>query len=162
MHYRKKLLWSHKCSEDSKLCDLCEEGFLLDKIGGCAYVPNCELSYNGKCIQCEQEYILIGEKNNFQICKSINTEDLKNCKLINTINGLCDECEEGYNLNKGDLKCGEVENCYKTNYGICSSCIDGYCLNKKTNKCIKNDEFFINCKETLDGEKCDSCLSSFF
>ena len=154
--------YCHKCSEDSKLCDTCEEGFFPDKIGGCAYVPNCELSYNGKCIQCEQEYILIGEKNSFQICKSINTEDLKHCKLINTINGLCDECEEGYYLNKGDLKCGEVENCYKTIYDICSSCIDGYCLNKKTNKCIKNDEFFINCKETLDGENCDSCLSRFY
>lgn len=154
--------YCNQCSEDEKLCISCEAGYFPDKIGGCAYIPNCELSYNGKCLKCEDEYILIGDKNSFQICKSINTQDLKNCKKINTLNGLCDECEENYYLNSGDLKCSETENCYESIYSICSKCIDGYCLNKKTNKCMKNDESFFYCKETIDGENCDECLFNFY
>ena len=47
-----------------------------------------------------KDYILIGE-DHLKICKSLNSEDFKNNKNINTTNGLCDECEKGYFLNKG-------------------------------------------------------------
>ena len=154
--------YCNQCSEDAKTCNVCEEGYYPDKIGGCSYIPNCYSSYKGKCLQCEEEYILIGDKNSFQICKSINTEDLKHCKIINTINGLCEKCDDGFYLNIGDLKCSEIENCYQTIFGVCSSCIKGYYLNKKENKCIKNDDNFIYCKETIDGENCDSCFSGFY
>ena len=154
--------YCNQCSDDQKLCISCEVGFYPDKIGGCAYVPNCEISYNGKCLKCEEEYILIGDKNSFQICKSKNAEDLKHCKKVNEINGFCNECEEGFYLGKGDLKCIEAENCWESVYGICSKCIDGYYLNKKTNKCLKNEDNFIYCKETIDGINCDNCLSNFF
>ena len=152
----------YKCSEDLSICLTCEQGYFPDKIGGCAFVPNCYSSYKGKCLQCEEDYILIGEENTFQICKSLNTEDLKHCKIINKINGLCDQCEEGFYLNEGDLKCGPIEHCYEAVYDICSLCVEGYYLNKQENKCIKNDEDFIYCKETVDGKNCDSCLSRYF
>lgn len=154
--------YCNKCNEDSKLCITCEEGYFPDKIGGCAYIPNCESSYKGKCLKCEEDYILIGDKNSFQICKSINSDDLKNCKTINFLNGFCEECEDGFYLSSGDLKCGKTENCYENIYGICTSCIEGYCLNKKANKCIKNNEDFYYCKETIDGKNCDSCLDGFY
>ena len=152
----------YKCSEDLSICLTCEQGYFPDKIGGCAFVPNCYSSYKGKCLQCEEDYILIGEENTFQICKSLNTEDLKHCKIINKINGLCDQCEEGFYLNEGDLKCGPIEHCYEAVYDVCSLCVEGYYLNKQENKCIKNYEDFIYCKETVDGKNCDSCLSRYF
>ena len=43
----------NQCSDDQKLCVSCESGYFADKIGGCAFVPNCESSYKGKCLQCE-------------------------------------------------------------------------------------------------------------
>lgn len=152
----------NQCDEDFKKCIFCEEGYYPDEIGGCAYIPNCYSSYNGKCLQCEEDYILIGDKNSFKICKSKNTEDLKYCEIINTLNGLCEKCQEGFYLNSGDLKCSEIENCYQANYGVCLSCIEGYYLNKKANKCLKNNENFIYCKETIDGETCDTCISRFY
>ena len=80
----------------------------------------------------------------FQICKNKNSKDLKYCKKINTINGLCEECQEGFYKNKGDFKCSEIENCYESVCSICTSCIDGLCFNKKENKCIKrNENFFL-------------------
>ena len=154
--------YCNQCSDDQKLCISCESGYFADKIGGCAFFPNCESSYKGKCLKCEEGYILIGDKNSFQICKSINTEDLKYCEEINNITGLCDKCQEGYYLGKKDLKCTETEHCSESTFGICFSCIDDYCLDKKNNKCIKDGENLIHCKETLDGINCDSCLLNYY
>ena len=154
--------YCNQCSEDQKICTSCESGYFPDKIGGCSFVANCESSYKGKCLKCDEGYILIGDKNSFQICKSENTEDLKHCEEINNLTGLCDKCQDGYYLGKTDLKCTETENCSESVFGICSSCDDGYCLDKKNNKCIKNDEILVHCKETLDGKKCDSCLFSYY
>ena len=154
--------YCNKCSEDSKICISCEEGYFPDKIGGCSYIVNCEQSYKGKCLKCEEDFILIGDENTFQICKNKYSEDLKHCKSINIRDGFCEECEENFYLNKGDFKCSEIENCYESIYSICSSCINGYYLNRKENKCIKNDENFLFCLETIDGEKCDNCIFGFF
>ena len=154
--------YCNECSEDSKLCVNCEEGYFPDKIGGCSYIINCELSYKGKCLKCEEDYILIGDKNNFQLCKSKYSQDLKHCKNINIISGLCDECEENFFLNKGDFKCSETENCYESIYSICSLCNDGYYLNKKENKCLQIDEIFNHCKETIDGKNCEICNFGFY
>ena len=158
--------YCNKCSLDSKLCILCEEGYFPDKIGGCSLIPNCELSYKGKCLQCEEDYILIGEKNSFQICKNLNSEDFKHCRNISTINGFCEECEEGFYQNKGDFKCSEIENCYESIYSICISCIEGFYLDKKENKCKKineeEDKNLLFCKETIDGINCSICIFGFF
>ena len=116
------------CDEDQTLCVSCESGFYPDKIGGCSYTNNCETSYKGKCLTCISDYILIEDEG---FCKSIHTEDLKNCLNISNQNGTCLECKNGYFLNEGDLKCIDTEFCYESTFGICDSCINGYYIDKK-------------------------------
>ena len=53
-----------ECEEDSKLCKICEDGYFPDQNGGCSYTNNCEISSQGQCIKCKDNYILIGENNN--------------------------------------------------------------------------------------------------
>ena len=151
-----------ECEEDGKLCLKCEENFFPDKMGGCSYTNNCQSSNKGNCLNCNDGYFLFGEENGPKICKYLNTEDLKNCKTINTISGLCEECNEGYNLNQGDSKCVEAKNCYESSFGICTACDVGYYLNKKKDICEKTINNLIYCKQTLDEKNCDICYFGFY
>ena len=154
--------YCNECNEEKTLCKACEDGYLPDENGACSYINNCEISYKRECLKCKNDYILIGEQNNFKLCKSIFSTDLKNCKIINKSNGLCETCEEGYYLSKGDQKCLETQNCYESNFGKCLACNNGYYLNKKEDKCFLQDNKFYHCKETIDGEKCDKCDNNFY
>ena len=154
--------YCNECNSEETLCNTCQPNFYPDKVGGCSIVPNCESSYEGKCVQCEEDYILIGDDNGFKICKNKNSLDFKNCKIINVITGLCDECENGYYLNGGDLKCSQTENCYEIVFGICSSCIEGYYLDKVKDKCVKIKDKFVYCQETIDGINCDVCKNNYY
>jgi hypothetical protein len=151
-----------ECNDENNLCAKCEVSFYPDENGGCSYVNNCELSYNGKCLKCKTDYILIGEEKGFKICKSLYTSDLKNCHSIDKTTGFCEICEEGYYLNKGDKKCIKTENCYESSYGICSICNSGYYLDKKEDKCFLQENQFIHCKETLNGITCDECENNYY
>ena len=151
-----------ECDENGKYCLKCEENYFPDKIGGCSYTKNCEYSNKGKCLNCVNGYILFGEQNGPKICKSKNSEDLKNCKNISPITGLCEECKEGFNLNPGDFKCIEIKNCYESSFGICTSCDVGYHLNKKKEKCEKTIDTLFFCKQTLDEINCDLCHFGFY
>ena len=51
----------YKCNNEENLCELCEEGYFPDENGGCTYTLNCEISYQGKCLKCKDNFILIGE-----------------------------------------------------------------------------------------------------
>ena len=62
----------------------------------------------------------------------------------------------------GDKKCSKVENCNESAYGICKICNDGFYLDKNDNKCNKQVENFINCKLSIDGNKCDECIDEYF
>ena len=145
------------CDEVQKLCISCEPGYYPDKIGGCSYITNCETSYKGKCLTCIEDYMLIQETG---ICKSIHSEDLKNCLTISNTNGTCLECNDGYFLNEGDLKCTNTKYCYESTYGVCTTCIEGYYINKKNDKCEKVE--ISNCRQTLDGINCDKCNDNFY
>ena len=145
------------CNEEETLCLSCEPGYYKDEIGGCSYTTNCKTSYKGKCLTCLDDFILI-QQNGF--CKSIHTEELKNCKTISNVNGTCVKCEEGFFLNEGDYKCTETEFCFESTYGVCNSCIDGYYIDKKNDKCVKSE--IPNCKQTLDGINCDICKNEFY
>ena len=145
------------CNEDETLCISCEPGYNPNTIGGCSYTENCAASYRGRCLKCIDEYILV-EENGF--CKSIYTEDLKNCLTISNVNGTCLECKDGYFLNEGDLKCTDTEFCYESKYGVCISCVDGYIIDKKNDKCIKVE--IPNCKQTIDEINCDECNDGFY
>ena len=151
-----------ECDNEEKLCQKCEDGFYQDEVGGCTITQNCEISYKGKCEQCKEGYILVGEENHFKICKNLNSDDLKNCKKINYSNGLCDACEDGFFKNKGDSKCSNIENCYESIYGVCNSCIAGYYLNAKNGICQKVENKFFNCKQTIDEINCDKCNKNYY
>ena len=151
-----------ECEDNGKYCKKCEESYFPDKSGGCSYTKNCQFSVNGKCLYCINGYILYGEENGPKICKYLNIDDLKNCKKISSITGLCEECNEGYNLNPGDLKCVDTKNCYKSSFGLCTSCDVGYYLNKKKGICEKTIDTLLFCKQTLDGNNCDLCNFGFY
>ena len=155
-----------ECDEEGHLCKICEDGYYPDDNGGCSYTNYCQISFKGECIKCKENYILIGIDDNLnegiKICKSINSEDFKNCKLINMATGKCMECNDNYYLNKGDNRCSTTENCNESNFSICKECVKGYYLEKRLNECIKQDDSFFGCKETLDGKKCDKCEDNYF
>ena len=149
--------YCYECDNFGELCTKCEIGYYPDKNGGCSYTDNCKISDKGECIECDTDFILLGKDFQFKICKSLNTEDFKNCKEINKEKGYCWECEDGYFSNGGDGKCTKIENCYESMYGNCLSCNYNYYLNKKENKCYLKSGNFLYCKQSLDGKNCDIC-----
>ena len=154
--------YCEQCQENENICQICEDGYIPDENGGCTYANNCEVSYEGRCIKCLEDFILIGEnKYNFygeiNICKSINSEVFKNCQIIDKEKGICKLCEEGYFLTGTDKKCINIENCAESKYGICKKCNGGFYLDKLQNKCLRQNGVFMNCKISLDSKKCDVC-----
>ena len=57
-----------ECDKDGKLCKNCDDGYFPDENGGYSYTNNCKISYNGECIECQDNYILIGQLYNLKIC----------------------------------------------------------------------------------------------
>ena len=151
-----------ECTDDQTLCKECGEGYYPDENGGCSYSDNCEVSYNGKCIKCKDNFIFVGMEDSIQICKSLNSEDLKNCLEISTTKGVCEKCEEGYYLNLGDKKCTKTEHCSESSFGICKKCSNYYYLNKKEEKCVVQGNNFYNCRESLNGDACDACNDNYY
>lgn len=159
--------YCEKCNFEQNLCEKCENGYFQDNNGGCSYTDNCEISYNGECLKCKNDYILIGIRNYYdtlKICKYIYSTDLKHCINIDVIDGHCLECEEGYNITKGDKKCTNTENCFEMENGECNSCMEDYYLDKKQKKCIEkiNEKKFQNCKISLNGKNCSECDDNYF
>lgn len=155
-----------QCSEDGKLCKECDISYFPDENGGCSITDNCEVSFKGNCLKCKNNYILIGKRNYYydyiKLCKSLNSENLINCKSINDENGICRECEEGYYLTNYDKKCTKVENCEISLNGICKKCKYQYYLNLEEQKCIIQSGLFLNCKISNDGKKCDECNDDYY
>ena len=127
-----------ECDLDNKLCNICENNFYPDENGGCSYITNCEISYNGHCLKCKEDFILIGK--NFKFCKSLISEDLLNCYKINTETDFCEKCKEGFYLNTGDQKCIKTNNCEESSYGICTKCGLSYYLDKSKEECILKEK----------------------
>ena len=154
-----------KCNSEGKICEKCEEGYFPDENGGCSYSNNCDISLNGECLICKEGFILIGQQfsliKELKICKSINSDDLKNCKRINTIKGICVECEPGFYKNIGDNRCTKTENCYESVFGVCLKCNDYYYLNKLEDKCIVQNDYLSHCLESLDGKRCSLCEENY-
>ena len=155
-----------ECDEDSKLCKVCEDGYFPDENGGCSYTNNCLISDNGQCIKCKDNFMLIGENSylyqGFILCKSINSEDFKNCEEINIRKGICKKCKEGFYLNAGDNRCTETANCTKSSFGKCKICHNNYYLDNRDNACKKKEGAFSHCKQTLDGKACDICEDGYY
>ena len=150
------------CKLDN-LCEKCEEGYFPDAIGGCSNTDNCEISKNGKCLKCIENFLLIGDVNDkFTFCKSLNSEDFKNCKEFNQTKGFCGKCEDNYYLNKGDHRCIEIKNCFESSFGVCQKCIDRYYYNKTGNECRMQTSFLYHCKLSINNETCDICDEGYY
>ena len=155
--------YCNECDNEKRLCKTCETGFYPDENGACSYTNNCLISENGICISCNENYILIGTKETtLKNCKYLFVEDFKNCEEINTINGLCKKCENGFFLNANDKKCIKTENCAESSYGVCTLCKNGYYLDKKNEICVERNEQFLNCLETIDGKVCEKCEKGYY
>ena len=150
------------CNDQNTVCQECETGYYPDENGACSYTENCEISYNGKCLKCKQNFLLVGDS--VKVCKNLNLDNLKNCKNINNSNGLCEECEENYYLTKEDNKCIEIDNCKYAVYGVCQKCVSGFYLDKKNDKCVSktSNTGFEFCKISIDGESCAECDDGYF
>ena len=159
-----------ECLEDGYLCKECDIGYFKDENGGCSITDNCEISYKGECLKCKENFVLVGSKDYYgtisdypKICKSLNTEDLQNCKSISDERGTCLECQNGYYFSSQDKKCITEQNCAKSSFGNCLYCNNGYYLNKKQQKCIKAGyDNFLYCKISNDGTKCDECIDDYY
>ena len=152
------------CEETQKLCKTCENGYIPDENGGCSYSNNCDISLNGKCLKCKEDFVLTGEnsENNFILCKSKFSDDFKNCEEINSKKGICEKCQENFYLNKGDNKCIQIENCFESSFGLCKKCIDRFYYDKKENKCKKQEGMFYHCQQSIDGKICDICDNDYY
>ena len=151
------------CEDDGHLCKTCEEGYIPDENGGCTYTNHCEISIQGICIKCIEDYILIGDSTkNFIWCKSKNSEDFKNCEKFDQKTGKCEKCEQNYFLNNGDHRCIDIEKCSQSSYGICQKCIDRYYFNKIENQCKMQTGMFYKCTLSINNETCDICDENYY
>ena len=150
------------CDDDGILCQICEGGYVPDENGGCSKTDNCLFSENGECLKCKENYILIGDSKTFFFCKSINSEDLKNCEKFEEKTGICQKCEENFYLNKGDHRCSTTENCYESIFGICQKCLDRYYFNKVENQCKMQEGMFYKCRSSINNKTCDICDDNYY
>ena len=81
--------YCQECDATGELCQKCDIGLFPDENGGCSYSNFCKISYKGECIECIENYLIVGEKYNFKYCKSIFSDDFLNCEIIDNINGVC-------------------------------------------------------------------------
>ena len=142
-----------QCNSKETLCLVCDIGYYPDENGACSYTDNCEISYNGDCLNCKNDFYLLDNK----FCKYKYSEDLKNCKEINSETGKCSSCESGYFLSSSDFKCIEIKNCMESIFGVCQKCNEGYYLDKQDDTCKEAKNNFSNCQLSIDGETCEQC-----
>ena len=144
-----------ECSSDNKLCKTCENNFYPDENGGCSFINNCEISHQGHCLKCSEDFLLVGTE--VKMCKSFDSDELMNCWEIDINTGLCKSCQEGYYLNSGDSKCVKTQYCHESSYGVCTKCSMSYYLDKSTQECKMKDSNWLYCQQTVDGKNCDIC-----
>ena len=155
--------YCNECDINGIFCKNCEKGYYPDENGGCTYTENCKISYKGICLECNNDYIKIGKKNEWQICKYFALEEFNNCEKINYEKGYCETCEDNYFLTS-ENKCINIDRCEESIFGNCIKCKYGYYYNKKENKCILKIGYnFLFCKQSIDGETCEICdINNYF
>ena len=156
-----------ECSNSSYVCQTCEEGFFPDDNGGCSKVDHCEISENGICRKCAENFTLAYKGNFYPQCLNIITEEeLLNCQEYDSY-GHCLKCKDNYYMNSGDRKCSNTKNCLYSSKGLCYNCDYDYYLDKsnKTNYlCLSNNENnpFWKCTSSENGITCDGCLFPYY
>ncbi|EKE38727.1 hypothetical protein ENUP19_0317G0008 [Entamoeba nuttalli] len=113
--------------EDGK-CSLCENGYIVDLNKLCSkQVSHCTQMYHEQCFECEENYLLYGNK-----CVRDITQ-IPHCSFVST--KMCERCEDGY---------------YKTKFGECKHCI-GHCRT-----CLYSSDFCLTCdnKSFIQNHQC--------
>ena len=152
--------YCNQCNIENNFCEICETGYFSDKNGGCSYTDNCKISYKGECIECDDDFLLIGNKLKF--CKYKNSEDIRYCAEYDTQNGKCNKCEVGYVLTSNDKKCVKTSYCNEASFGRCTLCYYGYYLNKIDHNCYTQTDNLFRCKTSLDGRYCEKCEDFYY
>lgn len=148
-----------ECNNESNLCKSCYEGYYPDDNGACSYTDNCEISYKGKCIKCKENFILA---ENLGVCKSLNSEEFRNCEKIKNSDATCEICKNGYYLSIDDKRCTKTENCKETIFEKCIKCNSGFYLDKKEEKCKEQNNNLLHCKEVMDEGECFQCEDNYY
>ena len=149
--------YCNECDINGYLCKKCEKGYYPDDNGACSYTENCKISYKGECLECLQNFIKVGKKGEWQICKYFSSDDFNHCKKINYEKGYYELCEDNYYLSK-ENKCIKTKNCQDSIFGNCIKCKYGFYYNKKDeNYELKNNYDFLFCQQSFDNKTCEVC-----
>ena len=173
---------------ETGFCNICENGYFLSSEYKCIKTENCEESFLGNCISCQDGYYLnkfnnICEKKNgnFTLCKqSLDNITCDICDTYNyfdkdgicvpnkycyrSINFTCIKCIEGYFLTPNSV-CTYTQNCIEgdKDLGMCMKCNDTFYLDGNDYICktnLENNEF-KHCTKTYEG-KCIECEKDFY
>ena len=158
-----------KCSDSSYICEICEDNYYRDNNGGCSIVENCEISENGICRKCEENYDLFYKGHFYLECVTTDTEEFRYCEEYD-VYGYCTKCQDNYYINAGDKRCSTTQNCLYSTNGTCDVCDYDFYLDKSnitnlTNVCLPNNNEannFYKCISSEDGIKCDECLATYY
>ena len=155
-----------ECSSNNYTCDKCHEGKYPDNNGGCSKIKFCEISENGECKICIDNFTLIYQNQSYLECISLESEQLLNCEEYD-IYGHCLKCKKNYYINSGDKKCSKTKYCLNSTNGICDICENDFYLDK-SNKvnylCLPNNKnnIFWKCNLSNNGINCDECIFPYF
>ena len=164
----------YKCSKTDFFCEYCIEctkGYYLgNKDNKCSLIEGCSISENENiCIECDIDYCLDVKNNKCISNYEIINEEKKyyfKCKKINKEGTSCEECIDGYILNKNGL-CVDYEHCEERNEdNSCKKCqndIHGYyCLNNNFG-CVEifNKQYCLECNNILDFYNCTKCFDGY-
>ena len=155
-----------ECSSKDYTCDKCQEGYYPDNNGGCSKIKFCEVSENGECKLCIENYTLIYQNQTYLECISNDIEQLINCEEYD-IYGHCLKCKKNFYINSGDKKCSRTKHCLNSTNGICDICENDFYLDKSNKTkylCHPNNknDIFWKCNLSNNGINCDECLFPYY
>ena len=151
------------CTNDTNVCEECNDGFSLRNDNTCGGCPEGQVSFKKICIDC-------ADKENCILCSSINTKECEKCVENKVLlpNATCgNNCDEGFYLSD-DRACTKcvVENCKTCSKTQCNYCKDGFvlfnftkCVTECPNGYINIDGVCAKCNNDLC-KKCSDDLST--
>ena len=163
-----------KCAlvdSSTEKCKRCIDDYYLSVDDKCSKVENCKIVENeNKCLECDTFYCLDVKKQECVDNDLINDlSDLKyiSCKRTNKEGTACEECIEGYEINKEGL-CEDIDFCDEKKDGKCIKCKDilsvndyQFCANEVFG-CIESaKDNCLRCDNLDDLYECTECKEGF-
>ena len=153
-------------------CTTCHYGYYLGiEDNKCSKVENCKIVENeNKCLECDTFYCLDAKKqecvNNYLI-NDLSDYKYISCKRTNEEGTTCEQCIEGYEINK-DGYCEDIDYCEEKKDGKCVKCKDilsindyPFCANEIFG-CIESyKDNCLRCDNLEDLYECTQCKEGF-